>query len=185
MRFASISIVALPVVLATLSGCASGPATRTDKDPMADLGAYKTFAFFSPLTTDRMQYSTIDSRRLKQATREQLERRGYTYREEGPDLRVQLYLKVVERQEVRSSASPGFYGPRALAVASAGYRSVETVDYRQGTLTIDLVDTHRNALVWQGVAEGRLGNKTHDHPDQVVDDVVGRLFAGFPANGAK
>ncbi len=170
-HLASLSLVVLPLVLATVSGCATGPATRIDKDPAADLGAYKTFAFFSPLATDRMQYSSLDSRRLKQATREQLERRGYTYREEHPDLRVQLYLKVAERQEVRS-AGAGFYGPRAR---------LETVDYRQGMLTIDLVDSQRHALVWQGTAEGRLGDKAHDHPGAVIDEVVGKLFAGFPS----
>ena len=163
------------LLVSALAACASKPDVRHDKDPAADLAAYRTFAFFDPLATDRARYSTILSSRLKQATREQLERQHYVYSEASPDLRVNLFVNVVERQELRATpAGRGFYGYRGWAT------SLDTVEYRHGTLAIDLVDTRRIALVWQGVAEGRLDPKLANDPGPGVDAVVQQIFAGFP-----
>jgi Domain of unknown function (DUF4136) len=163
------------LLIAALAACASKPDVRHDQDPTADLTAYKTFGFYDPLATDRARYSTILSSRLKQATRERLERQHYVYSETSPDLRVNLFVNVVERQELHATpVGRGFYGYRGWAT------SLDTVEYRQGTLAIDLVDVRRNALVWQGVAEGRLDPKLANDPGPGVDAVVQQIFAGFP-----
>ncbi len=179
-----LSAVSLFLVLA--SGCATGPTIRVDKDPTADLTAYKTFGFFDQLATDRAQYSTIITNRLKQATRTQLERVGYTYEEREPDLRANFFLNVTKKQEIRSTPSAsvgmGFYGYRgAMYGAWGGYPyDVETVDYREGTLGIDLVDAKENQLVWQGVAEGRVSEEARKNPGPAIDAVVAEIFRNFP-----
>ena len=73
----------------------------------------------------------------------------------------------MEKTEIRSSpnmsAGYGYYGYRAgMYGAWSGYPyDVETTNYRQGTLTIDVVDAGRKALVWQGVAEGARQQEGH------------------------
>ncbi|HEU4530385.1 MAG TPA: DUF4136 domain-containing protein [Steroidobacteraceae bacterium] len=178
--------------LVLIAGCASGPKIIVDKDPGVDMTAFKTFGYFDQVATDRAQYTTIITNRLKQATRDQLERRGYRYTEESPDLRVNFYLKVVEKQEVRSSPSVGvgyggFYGYRGGAYGAwASYPyDVDTVDYRQGTLSIDLVDAKKNALVWQGLAEGRVSEEARKNPGPAIDAVVAEIFANFPNGPGK
>ena len=173
--------------LVLIAGCASGPKIMVDKDPGVDMTTFKSFGYFDQVATDRAQYTTIITNRLKQATRDQLERRGYTYTEDSPDLRVNFYLKVVEKQEVRSSPSVGvgyggFYGYRGGAYGAwASYPyDVDTVDYRQGTLSIDLVDAKKNALVWQGLAEGRVSEEARQNPGPAIDAVVAEIFANFP-----
>jgi hypothetical protein len=174
----SLGVVACLIVL--MWGCATGPEIRIDMDPRVDMRAYKTFAFFDAVSTDQAGYTTLVSQRLKQATRPQLEQRGYTYSENEPDLRVNFFVRVVDKQEIRSS--PGYYGYRAgYYGAWAGYPyNVETVEYKQGTLSVDLVDAKRKQLVWQGVAEGQVSEESQKNPGPAIDKVVAQIFSNFP-----
>ena len=162
-----------------LGGCATGPKIRVDMDPGTDLRSYKTFAFFEPASTDGTQYTTLISARLKQSTRAQLERLGFVYAEAEPDLRVNFFLKVVNKQEIRTSG--GYYGYRANRYGTwAGYPYVDTVEYREGTLSVDLVDTKRRQLVWQGIAEGEVQDDSLKSPGPAIDGVVAKIFSNFP-----
>jgi len=164
-----------------LSGCASGPSIHVDKDPVVDMSSYRTFAFFDRVASDRGPYSTIMTRRIRQATQAELERLGYAYDERNPQLRVNFVLKIREKQEITGTAAPGFYGFRAgVYRAWRGYPyDVKTVDYKAGTLGIDLVDARTNSLVWQGIAEGRVSEKAARDPDAAVKAVVGEIFGNF------
>jgi len=178
-RAAALAAFALLVV----AGCASGPQIRVDQDPTADLTAYKSFGFFDQLGTDSAQYTTIVTSRLKQATREQMERRGFTYTEDSPDLRLNFFVNVEERQEVRSTPDiGGFYGYRRGRYGTwLGYPyNVDTINYRQGTLSVDVVDAKKNALVWQGVAEGRVTEQMRKNPGPAIDGAVAEIFSRFP-----
>ena len=160
-----------------LSACAaSGPKVRTDRDPTADLTSYKTFGFYDQLLGDRARYSTIMSSRLRAATMEQLIRLGYTYDPRAPQLRVNFFLQVANRTEVRSTPATGF-----RPIAWAGYpRDIETIGYKAGTLRIDLVDVAKSASVWQGVAEGKIPEEALRNPGPAVDEAVRSIFKKFP-----
>jgi Domain of unknown function (DUF4136) len=178
MRIKTASLIGL---LVALTGCATAPDVVVDQDPAANLSAYKTFAFFERAETDQGRYSTILTQHLKQATRAELERRGYVYDEAAPQLRVNFMLNVEERQELRRSpATVGFVGPRGYR-AWGGY-DLTTVSYKAGTLRIDLVDSRRNALVWQGLAEGRVGADALHNPGPAIGRVVAEIFTKFPAS---
>ena len=184
MRRSSFIFIGVLAAAALSAGCASRAEIRTDKDPTANIAAPKTFGFFSPLATDKARYSTLVTARLKAATRTQLEKRGYVYSEEAPDLKVNFFVNVQDRQDVRTTAPAagrGFYGYRLGYRAWGAYPyDIETVSYKQGTLAIDLIDANRNTLVWQGVAQGRLDAKMAKNPTPTIDKVVGEIFANFP-----
>jgi hypothetical protein len=167
---------------AVLSACATGPKVRTDKDPAADLTAYKTFGFFEQLPTDQPQYSSLMTTRLKQAATRELTRLGYTYDGHAPQLRVNFFLKVSDKQEIRSSPGSARIGRYA---ALAGYHDIETVDYKAGTLRIDLVDVGNGSLVWLGVAEGKVPEEAVRNPGAAIDEVVASVFSNFPNPPAK
>jgi hypothetical protein len=165
-------LLALPLLAAT--GCASRPEIRLDKNPSLELASYRTFGFYDPVATDKSLYTTILTGRLKKATRDELERRNFVYSEQNPDLKVNFSVNVVDRQELRSTPTGGFWGARF------GLEDLETVNYRQGTLMVDMVDAGKQELVWRGVAEGRLSRKAVENPGPAVDKVVNELFTGFP-----
>jgi uncharacterized protein DUF4136 len=154
-----------------LSACAaSGPKVRTDRDPLADLSSYRTFGFYDQLLGDRARYSTVMSNRLRAATMAELTRRGYTYDPRAPQLRVNLFLQVANRQDVRSTPTAGF----------RPFRDIDTVHYKAGTLRIDLVDVARSSSVWQAVAEGKITEQAQNDPGPAVDEIVRTMFRQFP-----
>jgi hypothetical protein len=155
--------------VAVLAACAAPLEVRHDQDPAVDLRTYKTFAFYDE---PALGPASLIGRHLVQATREQLERQQYVYSERNPDLRVALLLLVREHPELRGTPGRGAYGYR-------GFGGVEGTLVRDGTLRIDIVDTRRNALVWQGVAEGRVDAKSMRNPGQAVHDVVAEIFARY------
>jgi hypothetical protein len=172
------SRIAALFCVAALAGCATAPDTRVQSAPGVDLHEYKTFAFYERAAPGQTTYATIMGKRIRQATREQMQRLGYQYDESSPDLRVNIAVQVRNRQELRSTPQAGAYPFRALRPAS-----VESVEYREGFLAIDLVDTRRNAAVWRGVAHDRLSQKQIDDAGATIDTVVRELFARFPKEG--
>ena len=169
---------ALVFALATC-GCASGPQIRVDMDTRVNIRAYKTFAFLEHVSTDGAGYASLLSTRLKAATAAQLERLGYKYSTTEPELVVNFFLKIVNKQEVRSTG--GYYGYRAGYYGTwTGYPYLETVDYKQGTLSIDLVDAKQKQLVWQGIAEGEVSEQSQRDPGPAIDQVVSKIFSNFP-----
>lgn len=166
-------------VLLVATGCATGPTIRVDMDPSVSLGSYKTFAFFDPVATDNSKYASLASTWLKRSTRAELERLGFVYNESEPDLLVNFFLKIVDKREIRTTS--GYYGYRSYRYGTwSNYPYVDTYDYRDGTLSVDLVDAKRKQLVWQGVAEGEVRDSSLKDPGPALDKVVTQIFSNFP-----
>jgi hypothetical protein len=173
------------VAAALLAACASAPEIQHDTNPTADFASYRTFAYFSPLATDRAGYESVLTSRLKAATRRMMESKGYVYNETSPDLLVNFFANVQEKQEVRSWPSIGYYGYRYPWYGSWGVSTVDTVTYREGTLTVDLVESRRKVLVWQATAEGRVSEEARKNPGAAIDATVTEMMASLPAAGGK
>lgn len=168
-----------------LAGCASGPEIRTDTNPSANFAAYQTFGFYPELATDRAGYETVFTARLKDSTRRQMEAKGYRYSETDPDLLLNFYANVQDKQEIRSTpASVGYYGYRGAFGYGFSTPTVETVEYKEGTLTIDLVDPKSKTLVWNATAEGRVSKEARKNPGPAIDAVVTEMMAKLPARGS-
>lgn len=166
-----------------LGACASGPLIQTETNPSVDLTAFRSFAFYSPLSTDKAGYETMLTTRLKNATRSALEARGYVYSEADPDLLVNFFVNIEAKQEIRAyntgPAGLGYFGYRHGLYGGWG-PEVHTVNYKEGTLTIDLIDANRKLLAWQGQAEGRLSRKAAKDPGAGVGSVVTEILAVLP-----
>jgi hypothetical protein len=50
-----------------------------------------------------------------------------------------------------------------------------------GTANIDVADARKKALLWEGVAEGKLTQEVMANPEAAINAVVTKLFAEFPA----
>lgn len=171
----------LAVAVVTLAACASGPEIRRDTNPSANFAAYKTFGFFSPLATDKAGYETVFTGRLKQATRLAMEGKGYVYSESSPDLLINFFANVQDKQEIRTTpTSMGFYGYRHGFYGGFNTTEIETVNYKTGTLSIDIVDPSQKSLVWQATAEGRVSQEARKNPGPAIDAIVAEMMAPLP-----
>lgn len=173
----------LSVVL--LAGCATGPRITTDSDPSADFARYRSFAFYEPLAVETEGYSTPSSRRMKAAVRRELESRGYVYDESAPDLQVNINAYVDERTDVYNTPQMEtalFYSYRARSYVAVPYWTNRTDVYRyaEGTLNVDLVDAREKALVWEGVAVGRMARLKPAERAARIDSTIADIFAEYP-----
>lgn len=171
----ALTLAPLGLLTAAIVGCASAPELRVDRDPSADFASFRSFAFYEPPADPAAPYKSLLAQHLAAATRAELERQGYVYRERDPDLRVNLYLKLTDRVELRETPARRPWGHRGWGT------TLETRDYREGTLCIDLVDAQRHTLVWQGVAEGRLDSQARQDPAAVAERTVREILAALPA----
>lgn len=180
-------ITAWPLLVLALSSCATLSRVDVARDPLADFSGYATFGFHSPLGTDRADGTgTILSQTLRQATRAELEGRGYRYVEDDADLRVNFHVET--REVIEGLRRPGVgigYG-----VFHRHYRvwadyETDVRQYTEGTLHIDVIDAARGQLVWEGLAQGRLAE--HDFAfarDEVAQAVVS-VLAEFPVRATQ
>lgn len=173
MAGATLVLSLAAALLLGLGGCASKPEVHHDREPGVNLRAYKTFGFYEGMP---VAYETLLDARLRQAAREQMERQGYVYSEGAPDLRVNLLLRVVDRQELQTRGGMGYRGWGS---------ALETREVRDGQLTVDIVDTRRRALVWKGVIGGRVGDDALKDSGKAIGDAMATLFAAFPGDVAR
>ncbi len=172
--------------LLALAACASGPDVRALSDPSANFRQYQTFGFSEPLGTDRAGYQSIVSQQLKAATRRELEARGMRYDAAAPQLLVNFSASLDEKMRVTTTPepmmAPGYYGYRRGFYQPWPMYSERTdvTQYQQGTLTIDVVDSARKQLVWEGTVTKALTSKDTKDVGAAIDGAVKAAFAKFP-----
>jgi hypothetical protein len=87
------NVIALSLVTLaafTASACTSRPEIRLDRNPTVAFSEYRTFAFVNPNMETSDRYVTVIEGRMREATRQELERRNYVFNERDPDLLVDL-----------------------------------------------------------------------------------------------
>ena len=170
--------------LVVLAGCATspGPEVRVEFDKDAPFERYRTFAFQTPLGTG----DGAVTRYLTAATRRELEARGLRYDESKPDLRVNFNGRLSERHGAPLSGPPGgYYSYRQGHYAAwSGYPALEAAPHTVGTINIDLVDTARSQLAWEGVVTGVVTDTMLTELQPAVDRAVAAAFARYPRGGS-
>jgi len=175
--------------LMTLAACTSGPEVRVQVDRSADFSQYRTFAFVSPLGTDRDGYQSIVSQNLKAATQREMEARGLRLDVNAPQLLVNFNASLDDKLRVTSVPSAsfgmGYYGYRyGMYSAWPMYHDSTVVhQYQQGTLNIDVVDAARKQLVWEGVVTKSVSQHDIDNMEAAINAAVAAAFAKYPVAG--
>jgi len=180
------SVIGASVLLAVmvLAGCSSGPNIITNSSPDFSLLNYKTFGFFQPLSTDRGNVQSLESKQLISSTTRELEMSGLRRDDRNPDLLVNFVLSSRETLQSRPSSSVGVHHGRGRYGTWGGYSmsasTTEVVQRTEGTLGVDIVDVSRNQLVWEGAATARVTDSMRQNRDQVLDSAIADIFAKFP-----
>lgn len=177
------AVVLLPAVI--LNGCASSPEIRVNSDTNADFSRYHTYGYINPLDTDKAGYTTLVTKYLKQAVSVELEKRGYVYAD-NPDLLVNFYARLEERNYVMMLPAPAYYGgyyDYRYGAYEAYPRYVNRLynySYQEGTVNVDLVDAEKRQVVWEGVAVNEVDSKDLENPQQALSKVIAVIFTHYP-----
>ena len=175
----------LAALLLLLAGCASGPTVRTDVDPDADFGRYRTWAFYEPIAMEASGYTSHTTERIRAAVTSQMQARGYVYDPAAPQLRVNFQGIVEDKTDVYTVPRTDYqlfysYRARSYVAVPVWYDQAQVRNYRQGTLTVDLVDAAANRLVWTGSAIGRVTRKAPEERATEIDGAIAAIFASYP-----
>jgi len=200
LRPASLALGSVLLCVAFLAGCAAGSKSsipkkvqvRSNVDPEAQFGTYRTYGFVAEPATNNAGKTTAMTIYFMQAIRHEMDSRGYQYTEEAPDLLVNF--NVAGRvNDAQTNVSPtygystGYYAYRAglygLPVVMA--EGQETVTYRVGTGNIDIVDAKRKILAWEGIAEGRLTEDMIANPGPALGKIIGEMFEKYPGKAPR
>jgi hypothetical protein len=141
-----------------------------------DLKSYKTFDFISieGEDTGRPEFEE-NIRYLQDAISKKMVERGLR-QAENPDLKINLGITVEDKVQTRETSlatDPFMYtGQRNYTWQ---VEEVQVGTYKEGSLTMHLVDPKKNQAAWVGSISRALPNKGKNTPS-TIDDAVNLLF---------
>jgi len=175
-KYSSILVLFLFVLLAS---CSPGLNVSSDYDIATNFRAIKTFGWYTDkvkVKSDSVQYDTFFDKRMKKAIKTQLQNQGMTFSAANPDVYVNYKVGFSNEQRYRNN-SPygyGYYGyPFGLGTT--------VQQYKEGTITIDLVNSSRNELLWRGVAETEVGSRNLS--EEKIFQIVTNILRQYPPKG--
>ena len=180
MRNMSLMVAALLGALAI--GCSS-VSIYHDWDRDAPFPDYKTFAWLEVENNTvpgnartARSHNDLFVQRVRRSVNTQLEKKGLTLVETDPDLLVVYHTGVEKKIEVADWGyvySYGYWG--------WGGRQIETFQYDEGTLVVDLVDARAKELVWRGSGTRTVDPKwSPEKTDKAVNDAITQIFTKYP-----
>lgn len=169
MKF-NLFFIAMVSSFLVLTGCSV--TTSYDYDKTADFSQYKTFSFYQE-GIDKLKLNDLDRNRIVRAIVAQLKSKGLTEAEKG-DLTVNV---LASSKKVVNVDNDPYWGPWGWGY---GWGSTSTVyETREGKLTVHLVDTKKNILVWEGIADG-LNVTNATNKDEEIGRAVQKIFTYYP-----
>jgi len=161
-----------------LTGCSGITISGVDKADNFQISNYKTFDFYQiEVSGDVVSANSKQNLELlKSAIKKELQAKGLTQTASDPNLLVNIGVVVVEKVQTRESRlgeDPTYMGPRNY---SWERHEIEVGRYREGTVTVHLVEREAKKLVWKGAAEGVLPSKDTNVP-ATIEVAMKELFA--------
>ena len=181
----------LPLVFLFIATSCVSIKVTSDYDQKTNFKDYKTFAFYKK-GIDKVEISDLDKRRILKAIEAQLEAKGFT-KSQDPDILVNIFTKSREKVNVYSNNwgyggfggfgwGRGFgwggFGPWGWGV---GFDNHNISRSTEGTLFIDLIDTEKKELAWQGQGTGTLIT-TGDvvKKEARINEFVAEIMTAYP-----
>ncbi|NHE55770.1 DUF4136 domain-containing protein [Cyclobacterium plantarum] len=166
------------LLLLILAGCRSSPVLvdSAGYGPV-DMSIYQTFDFFqidaenseNPEFKKNIQY-------LQKAIATEMQNEGLRQTTSNPDLKINLGIVVTEKVQTRETnlaTDPFMYiGQRSYTWK---VEEVQVGTYKEGTLTLHLVENKSEQAIWVGTIRRALPKKVKNTPE-TIDKVVEILF---------
>ena len=150
--------------------------TSYDFDKTADFSQYKTFSIYQE-GIDQLKVNSLDKKRIVADITKQLNAKGLTEVADKGDLTVNVLTSSQKVVDVNQDPYWGWGYPWGWGYGYGGGTYVS--ESRVGKLTIHLVDTQKNILVWEGVAQGFNVDNVRNKDEQIYK-AVEKVFYNYP-----
>jgi hypothetical protein len=161
--------------------CSGVKITRVDRDPAFNISNYKTFGFHEVQATGDALAADIrpNLEIMKNSIAKQLEAKGLTRTQSGPNLAVNIGVAVAKKAQTRETSlnNPADRQMMYMGQRSYSWQATEVVVgyYKDGSVKVDLIDLAANKLVWTGTAESVVPEKQKNVP-KVIEEAMEMLF---------
>ncbi len=178
------------LALAFMASCSSVKVV-TDYDKETNFNTFKTYAFYKT-GIDKAEISDLDKKRILKAIDAEMASRGFV-KSKQPDVLVSIFTKERERVDVYNNNfglyggfgfgrfgfyNPWFFGPGFGYGGFGPNVSTRT----EGSLYIDVIDTKKKELVWQGRGVGTLNNiKNIEKKEKKIRKFVAEILEKYPS----
>ena len=143
------------LVTVTLLLCScSVPKIVYDYDKEAHFNLYKTFAFYPDIMLNMNQ---LDSTRVIQQVENTLLLKGFK-KSSSPDVFINIVSEQFETPRNNSIGIGLGTGGRNVSVGVSGGIPIRSNKLTQ-IFKVDLIDTSRDVLIWQGIYEGKFSKR--------------------------
>lgn len=183
----TIKLLSLFVLTALVASCSS-VRVNTDYDDNTNFTTFKTYGYLKD-GIDKAEISDLDKKRILNAIDVEMAKKGFA-KSEKPDFLVNIFTKANKEVNVNNWGGYGWggygWGWGGYGWGGpwgwGGYSSVST--QTQGTLYIDVIDTTKKELVWQGVGTGVL-TKDRNKKQERINEFVQKIMDQFPPQEKK
>lgn len=173
------------IVLAFLFlSCSSGIKVTMDYDKTKNFSDYNTFSFYGWAEDSDAILNPLSKQHLENGFRNEFEKRGISYVEEGGDLVVSLF--VVTETKTATQAYTNHYGSGGYYYGyhwgwGMGYSTTtyHDYDYNVGTLVCDVFDAEEKVLIWQGVGSATIDDNPNTR-DRMIKKLPLAIMYKFP-----
>lgn len=144
---------------------------------------YKTFGFYEVKASGDTIPRTFDERLgiLKKAIQAQMEKKGYRFVQANPDLLVNI--GIVVKQEIQTRQTNWQNDGRFTYMGQRNYswksEDIEVGRYRDGTLTLHIIEAARHKMIWKGSLSGVVPEKI-DNTGKTAEQALQKLFMQYP-----
>ena len=166
----------LLLILLVFTSCESVRVV-VDYDKSAQFTTYKTFGFLKE-GIDRAEINDLDKRRILRSIEAVLIEKGFT-KSETPDILVNFFTKERQEININNNNFGGWGYGWGWGPFMGAQMNISTSTSIQGTLFIDLIDTTKKELIWQGVGKGTLAAKV-EQKDEKIQNFVTSILSEYP-----
>ncbi|WGF93050.1 DUF4136 domain-containing protein [Aequorivita marisscotiae] len=172
MKFPSIFMLSLFLV-------SCGATVAVDYDKQVDFSKYNSYNYFPTIDSG---LNELDDNRIMQITDSLMQQRGFV-KSEVPQLYINFYAREsVSRSRNTIGIGIGSGGGNVGVGVSGGIPIGGRVVNQQ--LTMDFIDTKKDDLVWQAVADGEMKERaTPQQKEAYYISVLQKILTKYPPLG--
>jgi hypothetical protein len=187
-KASSVGLLVPVLVLALLlSACSPSVKVRSDVAPDVNMSQYQSYGFFSQLGVEGENYSNLLGQHFRDAVSSEMNIRGFN-QSDTPQLQINVSIGAKDKVKVNTYNDPylygGHYGYRGYGYYGSpwygGGTRTTVHQYTEANVYIDMVDSAKHELVWQGVATFTVTDKMQENIRETVHSTVNSVFTQFP-----
>jgi hypothetical protein len=162
------------LLLVVFATAAVAQQVHTDYDRHVDFSQFRTYSWAKIMTENPLW-----QRRIQDAVDKQLQAKGWQRVDTGGEVALTAVGAAKNQQEYQTFYD-GFGGWRWGGFGDQA--TTTTVNYRVGTLVVDMYNAQNKDLLWRGTSEDTLSDKPEKN-EQKLNKAVSKMFDHFPPKG--